>query len=83
MPVAVAIPHNPAYISHDRAGAIANPAFRLDLGGASQAAGMGSTSTDGGLDRILEMGFGRARAEAALAAAGGDAARAIETLLTS
>ena len=38
---------------------------------------------DGGLDRILEMGFGRARAEAALAAAGGDAARAIETLLTS
>jgi 2-oxoglutarate dehydrogenase E2 component (dihydrolipoamide succinyltransferase) len=38
---------------------------------------------DGGLDRILEMGFGRARAEAALAAAGGDAARAIETLLAS
>ena len=38
---------------------------------------------DGGLDRILEMGFGRARAEAALAAAGGDAARAIESLLTS
>ena len=38
-------------------------------------------SHDDALSRLLAMGFGRAAGEAALAAAGGDAQRAVEALL--
>ena len=67
-----------AFRSRGRTGPLAGGARS---GGGGPVAAAPRESHDDALSRLLAMGFGRAAGEAALAAAGGDAQRAVEALL--
>ena len=69
-----------AFRSRGRTGPLAGGA-RSGGGGGGPTAVVPRESHDDALSRLLAMGFGRAAGEAALAAAGGDAQRAVEALL--
>ena len=69
-----------AFRSRERTGPLAAGA-RSRGGGGGPTAVVPRESHDDALSRLLARGFGRAAGEAALAAAGGDAQRAVEALL--